>query len=616
MHSSILLLTLILLFLLFLLFPFPSISTPLPLSTPLTILILCSYSTQTMFRHWRSTGGLSLHLLFILSLHYAIFIVHAQTSWLPTPSYQANSVFIEGKAFYIQAGLSNTQSKAVQQIFSIDLSKPFNTSSPPYTQMSGGPNVGRIPNTLARNGSDWFFRVSNVAAYIYTLDTGFPSNKMLYSPEDFFSNFSAAATAPGTGDIIIPSMDNTHILRFINGEYVYLNTKQPTKLSAKLLFSIAASNSAQAVFVFGGFDMLTNSSSSTLFRYEPVTSTWSQVELMKGDIPLPRQGACMVPAHNGTKLVLFGGYTATSLSNVLTPIGTSLSDVYVLEVATLTWSKGADGGLERARSNHVCAVSGDSLVVWGGISKAMKTPPVDIVLVYDFSSKTWQDSFTASGSSDTGGPTPKTGSDNSGSSSGSPASTIAGGVTAVVVCLAAILILVYRKRWARKKEDPSQIILLGNLQTKEEWKRPSPHEAACNTHLPISVSASDTKLDDIHGTLRSPEGNLRHPQGDEVQAQEQLIIEYRLRREIQLEQQRELDLQIERHLAEVQSMKDQQGIASRSHVSDRRGPQYWSTGSQEDKSGSFFGPLATGNHESEPRSPQKYHSGSISCGST
>ncbi|KAG0334927.1 hypothetical protein BG000_007934 [Podila horticola] len=150
------------------------------------------------------------------------------------------------------------------------------------------------------------------------------------------------ATVPGKGDLIFPTEVETLTLELKN-QYIRPGIWQPPELSRSRLYALAPSNSAQAVFALAGYLDDSNRGSSALLRFDAANSTWSKVDLKEG-APSPRQGACMVPAYNGTKLVVFGGFSAATITNITSIPGGGLSDIYVLDAANLTWTKGQDGG--------------------------------------------------------------------------------------------------------------------------------------------------------------------------------------------------------------------------------------------------------------------------------
>jgi hypothetical protein len=58
-------------------------------------------------------------------------------------------------------------------------------------------------------------------------------------------------------------------------------------------------------------------------------------------------------AYNGAKMIVFGGRTPDKISG----------DLYILDVATMTWTQGPSSD---PRTGMVCSVSGDNFVAWGG----------------------------------------------------------------------------------------------------------------------------------------------------------------------------------------------------------------------------------------------------------
>ena len=62
-------------------------------------------------------------------------------------------------------------------------------------------------------------------------------------------------------------------------------------------------------------------------------------------------------AHNGSKLIVFGGYT----------IGKQvLGSIYILDVQTMVWTRGQNTDTSMIRSDMACTVAGDSFIAWGG----------------------------------------------------------------------------------------------------------------------------------------------------------------------------------------------------------------------------------------------------------
>ncbi|KAF9925517.1 hypothetical protein BGZ65_007699, partial [Modicella reniformis] len=105
---------------------------------------------------------------------------------------------------------------------------------------------------------------------------------------------------------------------------------------------------------------------------------------VKGRIPASRFGACLLPAFGGSKMVLFGGFVG-------------VSDIYILDVATMTWTRGPDA-IGETRAYPACAVSNDQLVVWGGMTGSNPTadlPPLNSTIVFNLKTNKWTSTFSA-----------------------------------------------------------------------------------------------------------------------------------------------------------------------------------------------------------------------------
>ena len=63
-------------------------------------------------------------------------------------------------------------------------------------------------------------------------------------------------------------------------------------------------------------------------------------------------------------MVVFGGVSVSR---------ETVSGIYILDVATMAWSKGKDIDPLLSRSDMVCSVAGDNFIAWGG--KAAELDP-------------------------------------------------------------------------------------------------------------------------------------------------------------------------------------------------------------------------------------------------
>ncbi|KAG0034172.1 hypothetical protein BGZ81_005877 [Podila clonocystis] len=204
----------------------------------------------------------------------------------------------------------------------------------------------------------------------------------------------------------------------------------------------------------------------------------------------------MVPAFNGTKLILFGGSGPT----------------------------GSDAGSTGARATHACAISGDALIVWGGFSNLdVKKPAVQMIAVYNLTENEWVDEFvaptvkqeptskpspTGSGAGSDSGPLPST------SGSGNNTGAIIGGVAAAVVVLAALGLVVWRRGLSKKRGAFLDIRLQEN-NGEHNFKKPAEK---------IWYPHSDTHVQ----TLPGPVPRLAHPQLVISQHERELTAEMQL----------------------------------------------------------------------------------------
>lgn len=158
-------------------------------------------------------------------------------------------------------------------------------------------------------------------------------------------------------------------------------------------------------------------------RYNFADSNWTP---LYGQGPSVRDSSCLASAYGGTKLVLFGGIQNSG----------ALSDIFIYDVATNTWTQGQDGSNKRARASAACTVSGDYFITYGGYSgKGNRYPPPELTSVYNLKTNTWVTRYESP-------------------SAGVSAGAIAGGVVGGVAVIAAIVLFVlYRKRRAKSNTE-------------------------------------------------------------------------------------------------------------------------------------------------------------------
>ncbi|KAG0036124.1 hypothetical protein BGZ82_004673 [Podila clonocystis] len=409
---------------------------------------------------------------------------------------------------------------------------------------------------------------------------------------------------PDTDNVIIPNGVGgttglpTAVLSGVSSRYV-ITPSFPEMASYG--YSMAWSKTAKTAFIIGG---MTGTTPSTFFGRWDNSVNYAWQRLSSAAEPSGRERACMVPAYNGTQLVLFGGRTTTS----------SLSDIWVYDVLNSTWKQGSPGGARNARSSHACAVSGDYLIAWGGVRMAVDTPS-DYTSLFNLATNTWVNQYvppvpkatttrpgtgttpTSGGTSSPTAPTQTPESTPQSSRSSFERIGIPIIAAAAGVILVGLLFMFYR--WKKARENVNRSIPLDHVDDKNTRSLPPIPDDASH-HFQKTALYDDTKRQPqqhqqypipytaAHVNERSPGSTHRQPQGNEVHAQEQMLQEYESRWQRQLEEQRELEQRIEQQRADLQMMKKGQRNWDRSTPentlqTERRGPQYWSMGSNGDK---------------------------------
>ncbi|OAQ35223.1 hypothetical protein K457DRAFT_133053 [Linnemannia elongata AG-77] len=383
----------------------------------------------------------------------------------PTSLYSVQSVFVEGRALYVHGGLNSVTGVPSGQTFALDLSVSWKTSQPAFKQLSTSFPSSAITSALMPDKNKWVM-TNGTQAVFYSIEKdtwnnpitltelnpkpGLPAVTDMSTGVVYFVNgfVMLGGSAPAVETIPVMMM-----LKLVNG----LNTFSSMGTSTK--FTVVDSGYAscwstvrKSILLHGG---LTGSPNliyqRTLYEFNTTLSTFATIN-DNGAIPTARSGHCMVEAYNGTKIVLFGGVDQTSAG---------LSDIYFLDVATLTWTTGKTGGAGVGRAYAACAVTNDRFVAWGGASKIngdfVAVPATNATVVYDLIQNKWITTFsplkTNSTSPDPDPSTPPTPS--AGEETSSSKGALIGGIVGGVIALAAIAVFIFfcRRRSARRKES-------------------------------------------------------------------------------------------------------------------------------------------------------------------
>ncbi|KAF9437095.1 hypothetical protein BGZ76_002011 [Entomortierella beljakovae] len=294
---------------------------------------------------------------------------------------------------YILGGDEGANSYS-SQAFTLDLSVSWDSSDPPFNSLGDGPaKFYDTPSALSPDGNTWYAQTGNTA-FFYDIKksewTILPNNITDGRILNFYPGLGAT-TDPDTGIIYTPNG------LLSNGGKSMLKVNPDKSINSIMMPPQLAENQSSTVAWSGPL-------SSMIYLDESTGETYSfnSVELWKpltinGSKPPPRSNACLVAAYGGSKMVLFGGYDLSS--------NKTSSDIYILDIPTLTWTVGESLNLGNGRMRAACAASGDYFIAWGGDQGQFSPegenvnniilPTRNTTIVYDLVANTWTTQYIA-----------------------------------------------------------------------------------------------------------------------------------------------------------------------------------------------------------------------------
>ncbi|KAG0242839.1 hypothetical protein B0O80DRAFT_423514 [Mortierella sp. GBAus27b] len=279
----------------------------------------------------------------------------------------ASSAYTEGQSLYVSDGIryTNNTFALAQQFASLNLSTSWTSDSPAWTNLTRVQSNVTSQGTAALPKGDILYFFSNTTINQYNTKTNqwsqglnmtwtynaFSGGAVTDTDTDLIYGIQAVEAGSGGGNQ--PTSWRFTELNIANKSYSYVDVNG--RPNPALWTPMAYSSSAKAIFGYEDGAEVSNTTSS-LLKYNITSKTWAQVN-GTGDAPTTRSGACFVSSHGGQKLIVAGGRSVNGTE--------TYSDVYIFDVASSAWSKLANA--PRPAWGHVCAVSGDLLVYWGGV---------------------------------------------------------------------------------------------------------------------------------------------------------------------------------------------------------------------------------------------------------
>ncbi|KAF9901533.1 hypothetical protein EC991_006044 [Linnemannia zychae] len=355
----------------------------------------------------------------------------------------------EGK-WYIQGGFHFT---SFNQLFSLDLTVPWNTTSAPWVQYPDAPPLSTqnclfVPNdgALRFNGISLAFTTNISSSPVLTGNPTGPLGSVLafFGNEDktqplisllnmttgtWHYNASSVVSPVRNPGIFVPTtsldgriyMRGGHQSSRADTMDIY-DPRRDTLTSLPLLlanntiksivsggtgvppaqwYSTCWSSKRSSILYFGGRIGLTSDySSPEIIEYKPDTNTWAMLPVT-GTGPSAREDACMVTGtytiaefedhqtvwaakinRENNRVVVFGGQNLNG----------SLSDIYILDMETLAWTRGQNAGA--GRLGMACALYNDGFLTWGGATETFLVGyPDENPIVFNLTTMRWTDRY-------------------------------------------------------------------------------------------------------------------------------------------------------------------------------------------------------------------------------
>ncbi|CAO3563814.1 unnamed protein product [Mortierella alpina] len=388
---------------------------------------------------------------------------HAQP---PIPVTAGSYATVDERTLYVQGGITalvNNSLTLTNQLYALDLTREWNASNPPW--MSVAISSGTSPMmwghsmaySKATNSLIVWSTASKPALYTYSL-TGNAATviqKPLPGKHTGFIKLKAV-TDPNTGVVYLPSGMNNGtemaVYHPTNGTFTSVAMASPMVMTtAVAYYSVVWSTLRNSMILYGGFFIFDEKEGNPyLIEFSPRTAAWSRIPTT-GENPGDIAAHCMVSAHNGTKLIVFGGYT----------IGKQvLGSIYILDVGSMVWTRGQNTEPSMIRSDMACTVAGDSFIAWGGEYIGERIAGLGTPIIYNLKTNTWTTQFSpfpqssvSPSTSAAMSPSPTDSADVGGSKYGNAAGV--GAAVGVAIVFVAFLGFWLFKRYSRSRKQPS-----------------------------------------------------------------------------------------------------------------------------------------------------------------
>ncbi|KAG0042730.1 hypothetical protein BGZ83_000132, partial [Gryganskiella cystojenkinii] len=290
---------------------------------------------------------------------------------------------VDEKTLYVQGGEKSTA------LFSMDLTKNFTDTNPPWTSLAKGPGTWSECMVPSADKSQLVvLDTLNKVVATYTIATNKWTNGTALTDWPY-QNHVAGALDPDTNTIYVVNGDHRAwpraMIVYDITTGIIGSVKTPSIDPSLRNFASVWSTQRKSLLLYGGAYISATTDdtpSSTLLEYTPSTNTWTDLtSKLTGTGPGKLSNHCMVPAYNGTKMVVFGGWIPDVKDN---------GQIHFLDTTTLVWTAGT--ATSSVRANMVCAVAGDSFLAWGGSRNSLPVLP-NTPIIYNMRTNQWVHQF-------------------------------------------------------------------------------------------------------------------------------------------------------------------------------------------------------------------------------
>ncbi|KAG0272436.1 hypothetical protein BGZ95_011816 [Linnemannia exigua] len=345
---------------------------------------------------------------------------------------------------------------SLNQFFSLDLAKSWNSNSPAWSQHKPGPQKAIFPGTFSADQKTMVvFHTSKpnspFAAWRYSVDSdSWTPSKASFPFQD--RNGLASVTDPNTGLVYtaggyVNPIEGVAIDVYNFDEDSVSTIPIPDALdvfSTRVYYTSVWSQQRNSILYFGGYTLASQPVQplNSVAEFVPASKGWRTMPTT-GTAPPLRGCHCMAANEDGTRVIVYGGklYAASN---------TTTGDIYILNTVTKAWTTGKAGS---PRIYTTCTIAGDQFLVWGGATNDNAIPSSE-VLIYSIKNDNWIASYTPplsylSPSSTSGGVARPSSMPDDSSSAGEKlrrVGGIIGGVIGGLIVVGAVLFLLCRRR--------------------------------------------------------------------------------------------------------------------------------------------------------------------------